>query len=91
MVQDEQGWWIVGPDLDWETLPARIEGAIGERIERLPLPLQETLKAASVEGETFTAEVVARVQGLDQPLVIRQLRVFWTGSTGWSAVRAAGA
>jgi predicted ATPase/DNA-binding XRE family transcriptional regulator len=73
LVQDEQGRWVVGPYLDWQTLPTRIEGAIGERIERLPVPLQETLKTASVEGEFFTAEVVARVQGIDEPQVIRQL------------------
>ena len=73
LVQDEQGRWVVGPNLDWQTLPARIEGAIGERIERLPVPMQETLKTASVEGEFFTAEAVAQVQGLDAPQVIRQL------------------
>ena len=62
LVQDEQGRWIEGPALDWETLPPRIEGVIAERIGRLSDPLQEALRAASVEGETFTAEVVARVQ-----------------------------
>ncbi len=73
LVQDEQGRWIEGPTLDWETLPARVEGVIGERIGRLPLRLQEILKVASVEGEFFTAEVIARVQKIDEPQVIRQL------------------
>ena len=73
LVQDEQGRWIAGPNLDWQTLPARIEGAIGERINRLPEPLQEMLKIASIEGEIFTAEVVAQIQGLNERQVIRQL------------------
>lgn len=65
LVQDEQGYWIEGPVLDWKTLPARVEAVISERINRLPRLLQEVLKIASVEGELFTAEVLARVQGSD--------------------------
>ncbi|HXV41578.1 MAG TPA: hypothetical protein VEC96_00820, partial [Anaerolineae bacterium] len=33
----------------------------------------ETLKIASIEGEAFTAEVVARVQTVDERLMVRQL------------------
>ena len=56
------GLWVEGPTLDWETLPARVEAVIAERIGRLAQPLQSALRVASVEGETFTAEVVAQVQ-----------------------------
>ncbi len=73
LVQDERGQWIEGPALDWETLPARVEGVIGERISRLPAVLHETLQVASVEGENFTAEVVAQVQRVDEQKLIRQL------------------
>jgi predicted ATPase len=52
--------------LDWETLPARVEAVIAERIGRLAQPLQGALRVASVEGEVFTAEVVARVRGTDE-------------------------
>jgi DNA-binding SARP family transcriptional activator/predicted ATPase len=72
LVQDEQGRWIGGPTLDWDALPARVEGVIGERIGRLPVALQEILKVASVEGEVFTAEVVAQVQRIDKAEVVRQ-------------------
>lgn len=71
--RDEQGFWVEGPSLDWKTLPARVEGVIGERIARLPAPLREALKIASVEGEFFTAEVVAQVQGFDERQMVRQL------------------
>lgn len=73
LVQDEQGRWIDGPVLDWQTLPARVEGVIKERIRRLPQTLQEVLKVASVEGDVFTAEVVARVRGTDQRQMVSQL------------------
>jgi predicted ATPase/DNA-binding XRE family transcriptional regulator len=73
LVRDEGGRWIEGPALDWETLPARVEGAIGERINRLPAALQEVLKAASVEGEFFTAEVLARAGAVNEPAMVQQL------------------
>lgn len=65
LIQDEEGWWMEEPMLDWETLPARVEAVIAERIGQLPNSLRRALAAASVEGETFTAEVAARVQGAD--------------------------
>jgi predicted ATPase len=73
LVQDEEGRWIVGPALDWGELPARVEGVIEERIGRLEEELQEMLTVASVEGEAFTAEVVARVQAVDERGLIRRL------------------
>ncbi|HOG45478.1 MAG TPA: AAA family ATPase, partial [Anaerolineae bacterium] len=64
--QDEVGRWIEGPALAWDRLPPRVEAVIAERIGRLPVAWQAALVAASVEGEEFTAEVVARVQGVSQ-------------------------
>ena len=40
-----------------------MEAAIEERISRLPEAMRRILEVASVEGEFFTAEVVARVRG----------------------------
>ncbi|MFN8490910.1 MAG: AAA family ATPase [Caldilineaceae bacterium] len=73
LVQDAQGVWVEGPTLNWETLPAQVEGMIGERIGRLPPPLQTLLTVAAVEGESFTAEVIATVQGSRETQVINQL------------------
>jgi predicted ATPase/DNA-binding SARP family transcriptional activator len=73
LVRDEQGRWVEGPALNWEILPARVEGVIGERMGRLPPGLLEALKIASIEGEVFRAEVVARLQGVDERTMIRQL------------------
>jgi hypothetical protein len=73
LVDDEAGRWVEGPEVDWETLPARVEGIIAERINRLPAALQKVLKVASVEGEGFAAEVVAQVRGAGEPETIEQL------------------
>lgn len=73
LVRDGDGVWVEGPAIDWTELPVRVEGVIGERIGRLPAALQEIIKVASVAGEEFIAEVVARVLGIDEREVIRQL------------------
>jgi DNA-binding SARP family transcriptional activator/predicted ATPase len=73
LIQDQRGQWTEGPTLDWEKLPARVEAVIAERIGRLPQRLQDTLTVASVEGETFTAEVLARARGVDEQEVVARL------------------
>lgn len=59
---DEHGCWVESPTLEWDALPVRVEGVIEERISRLGQELRTVLTVGSVEGEDFTAEVVARVQ-----------------------------
>jgi predicted ATPase/DNA-binding SARP family transcriptional activator len=66
LLQNQEGLWIEGPELDWERLPARVEAVIAERIGRLPQQQRAVLRVASVEGETFTAEVVAQVLSADE-------------------------
>jgi predicted ATPase len=71
--KDADSQWVEGPAVDWNTLPARVEGVIEKRIQRLEKELQAILTIASVEGETFTAEVVARVQQLNERGLVQQL------------------
>ena len=59
--QDEKGRWAAGPELNWDALPARIDAVIEERISRLTDRQREVLTIASVEGEEFTAEVIAKM------------------------------
>jgi DNA-binding SARP family transcriptional activator/predicted ATPase len=73
LVKDEDGAWVEGASLDWETLPVRVEAAIQERIGRLPQELQRTLSIASVQGEIFTAEAVAQVQGIKPQDLLQRL------------------
>jgi predicted ATPase len=73
LIMDQGGHWIEGPVLDWDDLPARVEGVIEERIGRLEDELQEMLTVASVEGESFTAEVVAQLQTMNARRLIHRL------------------
>jgi adenylate cyclase len=73
VMRDEEGRWIAGPSLNWGALPVRVEGVIEERIGRLAVDLREALTVASVEGESFTAEVVAAVQDVSARDLVRQL------------------
>jgi ABC-type oligopeptide transport system substrate-binding subunit/class 3 adenylate cyclase len=73
VVQAEDGYWVEGPSLDWSVLPARVEGVIEERIGRLAEDLRETLTVASVEGEDFTAQVIAQIQEVGERKLLRRL------------------
>jgi predicted ATPase/predicted Ser/Thr protein kinase len=73
LAKDHEGRWVKGPELNWEIMPARVEAVIGERIGRLPDNLQKVLAIASVEGEDFTAEVIARVQEVDDLEMVQLL------------------
>ena len=73
LVRDDDGYWQATPSLDWGTLPARVEGILEKRIGQLDTDLEEALTIASVEGEQFTVEVVAHVQGLANHELVRRL------------------
>jgi tetratricopeptide (TPR) repeat protein len=71
--KNEQGEVIEGPELVWDAIPARVEGVIEERIHRLPEDLQELLVVASVQGESFAAQIAARIQGMSERDALRAL------------------
>ncbi len=73
LVQDAEGHWQESAQLDWETLPARIEGIIEERIERLEDELRDILDLACVQGQDFIAEVVAKIQNIKKRDLIKKL------------------
>lgn len=73
LIRNPAGYWVEGAALDWATLPVRAEGVIEERVGRLKQELREALNVGSVEGERFTAEVIARVQSANARQLVRQL------------------
>ena len=73
LVEDEEGRWVTGPELDWNALPARVEGVLEERIARIRAEARELLTIASVEGETFTAQVISRLKQLDERQLLHVL------------------
>ncbi len=71
--RDGDGYLVTTGAIDWGTLPPRVEGVIAERVGRLPDDLGRILAIAAVEGESFTAEVVARASGTEARDVVRML------------------
>lgn len=73
IARDDRGDWAATPALAWDALPRRVSGALAERIDRLDAGARTILKVASVEGESFTAEVTAHVLGRDPRTVVATL------------------
>ncbi len=71
--QDERGCWKESPELDWDDLPSRVEGIFEERIGRLSDELRERQTVGSLDGDQFTAEVIARVKSVDVRSLVGQL------------------
>ncbi len=74
LVQDADGAWCEGTPPAWDRLPPRVEAIVAERIERLPGEWRLLLDAACVEGEVFTAELLAQLSALDERRVAWALR-----------------
>ncbi|MGD8473411.1 MAG: BTAD domain-containing putative transcriptional regulator, partial [Anaerolineae bacterium] len=73
LICDEAGRWVEGPDLHWEDLPPRVDAVIAEQVGRLPREARRLLEAASVEGESFSAEVAARALGAEPAWALQWL------------------
>jgi ABC-type oligopeptide transport system substrate-binding subunit/DNA-binding SARP family transcriptional activator len=73
LVHDQDGYWIAGPGLDWQTLPPRVEGVVEERVARLDAESRDLLALAAVEGERFTVQVLARVRGASERQIVHRL------------------
>ena len=73
LIQDENGEWVENPAISAYQLPARVEAVIEQRLDHLQEPMREILNAASVEGEIFTAQVLARVTGINEQEVLHIL------------------
>jgi predicted ATPase len=58
LIQDDRGRWIESTTLDWNAMPARVEGVIEERIGRLTANLRESLNIGSIMGYDFYAQVL---------------------------------
>ena len=69
----KDGKWFAKDNIDWQRLPAKVEGVIEVRIGRLPNEQRELLSVASIQGEAFIGEAVAQVQKQNERDVIRAL------------------
>jgi tetratricopeptide (TPR) repeat protein len=73
LVKNEQGVWVEGQKINWDTLPVRAEAVIEGRIGRLEDQLRDILTIAAVEGEEFTAQVIAHITKMDEWPLLRRL------------------
>ena len=73
LIKDASSFWIIGETLNWNTLPARVEGVLEERLGRLLPTQRDLLHAASIDGEHFTADSVAQLQQLPLRSVLSEL------------------
>lgn len=63
LVLDERGRWISAAVVAWDTLAPRVEASIAARAMLLPPEVRRDLEIASVQGDRFSARVVAGVRG----------------------------
>ena len=61
--KDEQGIWFEAADLQWDVIPARVEGVINVRLAQLSQESQRILKLASLMGPEFSLHVLADITG----------------------------
>jgi predicted ATPase len=73
LVRDKAGRWTEGSALDWGRWPPQVEAVIAGQVAELAQSDWDLLAAASVQGQTFIAEVVARVVQAEEDAVIRRL------------------
>jgi tetratricopeptide (TPR) repeat protein len=65
--------WILTANPEDISLPDSISTLIQQRIDELGDELKEMLACASVEGEHFTAQVLAKVKGVDEDEILSHL------------------
>jgi hypothetical protein len=73
IARDGTGAWSVVSPLSCARLPSRVEGVIAERLARLDERARLIITTAAVDGDEFTAEVVAGACGLPEREVVRVL------------------
>ncbi|GIK72991.1 MAG: hypothetical protein BroJett021_19790 [Chloroflexota bacterium] len=71
--QDRDRRWVASDEIDWSALPPNIEALIDERMDRLSSSDRRLLEVACVQGDEFSAQVVAAVAHVDEQLAVERL------------------
>lgn len=69
----DSGRWEQTKPIDWSDIPPRVEGVVQERVDRLDEELRDMATVASVQGESFLVEILARLTDLPVRKVLRSL------------------
>lgn len=67
---DENGYWVSSEYPHWDALPPRLKASIDALFHRLRPVWQRLLQAASIEGQSFIAEVAAQLTGVNPQAAI---------------------
>jgi transcriptional regulator with XRE-family HTH domain/tetratricopeptide (TPR) repeat protein len=73
LARDAGEEWFVRHEFELNQLPARVEAVIEQRLNRLGEMQKYILDVASVEGEIFIGQVVGKVLGLEEQVVLHEL------------------
>ncbi|HSH03541.1 MAG TPA: AAA family ATPase [Anaerolineae bacterium] len=71
--QNTDGEWIANENLNWHQLPLRVDNLIDERLADIEPHLLEIITIASVQGDTFMAEVIANLEDTSPRRIVRYL------------------
>jgi len=71
--QNAENRWVQSESLCWDHIPTRVEATIFERLHSVSENERKLLSVASVQGESFAAEVTAKLLGVDVRHVLNQL------------------
>lgn len=64
--RDEEGTWHQTEEIDVQALPAKVDSIVEERVRRLDDRERSILTCAAVEGENFTAQVISRIENINE-------------------------
>jgi len=64
--RDEEGTWHQTEEIDVQALPAKVDSIVEERVRRLNDRERGILTCAAVEGENFTAQVISRIESINE-------------------------
>ena len=70
LYQDQDKYWCIQAEPDWDRLPEKVLGVVEERIDRLSPDLKQILRVASLLGEQFPAELVAKILGIKKKQIL---------------------
>lgn len=71
----QDGQWHLNQAIKTDDLPETVESVIESRISRISDELKDVLRCGSVEGEEFTAEILAQVKKVDEFKLLEDLDV----------------
>lgn len=68
---DEHGVMHSNADLDWSTIPVKLEAVVLGRLSKLEEDTKSLLSSASVQGSSFLMQILSKIEGLNDRELMR--------------------